>query len=339
MSAPTPESLALRAVAAAFAARLVKQERCAVALTGSAARGNAGPASDVDLWVLGATSGREHLVWSGTPLTLLRMTPREALRFEALCFYEVDDLLVLEDARGAFAQVQRAFARQRPAIRRAILEATLGDLHRELGRALEGSTWQRVVSARAAGLRLACLWLFLRTGWRVPRLSTLQAQLPRPAVRALRSLLGLPARPAVTRAVAAGLPALQARAKGWLARARRRGYPLAELPPLPRELDARLRAREFDEALVLARRWLRDAALPLLLRGRCAFDVASFAALDVPRGTRATLLAAEGLVGVPPWDAALNARVGVQLRALTRALRLGRALSPPVQQLLAALWA
>ena len=283
-----------------------------MALTGSAARGDASRGSDLDLWVLGRHSDRRHLVVANTPVTLLRQTPRDALRFDSLCLFEVDDLLVLEDPRGHFQRVRRAFSRQRGRIRRAIVKATWDGIDADLALARGASGAQQLHVLRQVAFKAAALWLFLRTGWRVPRDRTLKAHLPPDVRRRYEVVLGLPATPARARATAQALGEAVAAARRFLAVQARAGRPVRELPEPPsRELAARLRSREWDEALLLARRHLRLLLLPSVLGTLGARDVASLGAwpaLDpvarafalaeqpTPRAVRRSLAALPGYV-------------------------------------------
>lgn len=234
---PSPRSLELRALALRLVPALAR-DGAAVALTGSAARGDAGPGSDLDLWVVGARSGRRSLVVDGVPVTLLQQTPDEALAFDSLCLYETRQLLVLHDAPGHFARVGRAAHRQRRAVRAAILEATAEDVARLEGLAAGASPLQRVVLLREVALRLAGLWLFHRTGWRMSRLRQFQAWLPRPALGHLEAVLGLDVPAATVRRV------------------------LRRWPDAPREVHTALHTGQVGDALLRLRRCFVDDLIP-----------------------------------------------------------------------------
>ncbi len=173
----------------------------AVAITGSVARGNARADSDLDLWVVGARSGRFVQRISGVSVTLLCQTPAEAEAFENLCLYEVDDLVVLEDASGAFARVAERWRKQRRRARAEIIRSTQAQVRWELERARQGSAMHRAAFLRFACWRLMCLRLFIDRGWRVPRLHLLRAELPSALWRQLEAALGLPGAAACRRAV------------------------------------------------------------------------------------------------------------------------------------------
>lgn len=291
-----------------------------MAITGSVARGDAGPGSDLDLWVIGNTTARRSFVERGVPVTLLMQTPAQAKSFDSLCLYEVQELIVLSDARGHFRRVGHAARKRRAEIRKAIIEATLDDLRFELEQSSVGSTWNRVMYLRAAGFRLCALWLYKRTGWRVPRIRTMQEQLPAPAWRAL---LKLQAFPPLSAALARALPATVKRADRWLARAHREGaLSRRAYAELPREVLHKWRAGEPNDALWLLRKQLLQAWLPPLLEARGANDVANLSIADEPAGMRDLVLQVHGLKGVTPWDRRPTARTKVQLEALARELRL-----------------
>lgn len=196
----TPRSRELRALAAQWLPTLV-DDADAVALTGSAARGNARADADLDLWVLGRWSGRATLVRDGVSVTLLCQRPAEAMALDNLCFYEVDDLLVLRDVGGVFARLTKRWRQHRRTLRARILATTDEQLAWELERASRGSALHRATFLRLAGWRLACTFVFLEKGWRVPRLHLLDEALPRAEASRLHRVLGLPPDAACRRAV------------------------------------------------------------------------------------------------------------------------------------------
>lgn len=197
----TRQAVRLRSFASRILPRITKPGD-AVALTGSAARGNATPDSDLDLWILGTRSGRFTRRIEGVSVTLLCQTPAEAEHFDNLCLYEVDDLLVLEDGSGAFTRLKETWRRQRRRIRAEIIRSTRAQLRWELERAKPGtSLLHQSVFLRFACWRLVCLRVFIDRGWRVPRLHVLRSELPAPLRRVLDSSLGLPSASACRRAV------------------------------------------------------------------------------------------------------------------------------------------
>src|SRR5687768_2546584 len=90
------QSQTLRTHARDIARRIVSRVPCSVALTGSAARGDAERGSDIDLWVVGPPQSRETFDDGGQAVTLICQPLRAALTFRNLCYWEVRDLLVLE---------------------------------------------------------------------------------------------------------------------------------------------------------------------------------------------------------------------------------------------------
>lgn len=181
----------LRALAQRCALGLARRERCAVALTGSTARGDVTVGSDVDLWVLGAVNERQHLRIAGTRVTLLRNTLEQALDIDTLCRFEVDDLQLLVDPAGAFAQIRRRFDQRRHLIRSLVLADTEAVLLEELAAAADGPPLQRVLALRQAALRMAKVEVYFVHGWRVPKWRNIVATLPRPLVARLRALLAM----------------------------------------------------------------------------------------------------------------------------------------------------
>lgn len=225
----------------------------AVAVTGSVARGNSTSDSDLDLWVLGARSGRFVHHVGGVSVTLLCQRPREAAVLDNLCFYEVDDLKVLHDPRGRFTAIRRRWRQHRSTIRRMIVEATREDLAVELDRARWGSPLHRAAFLRMACWRLCCVWVFLERGWRVPRLHTLRDVLPVRLVRHLDAALGLPSVAACRRALA-GLKRVEAEVQRSMKRYR-----------VPHPIVEKARSAP-EEAAFLARRELLEVVLPTLFK-------------------------------------------------------------------------
>jgi predicted nucleotidyltransferase len=197
---PTKHAVQLRALAARILPRITRPGDAA-ALTGSAARGNARADSDLDVWILGSRSGRFVRRIDGVSVTLLCQTPAEAERFENLCLYEVDDLLVLEDGSGAFAHLKENWRKHRRRIRAEIIRSTEAQIGWELDRAEKGSALHRGAFLRFACWRLVILRVYIDRGWRVPRLHLLREQLPAPLRRHLDSALALPNAAACRRAL------------------------------------------------------------------------------------------------------------------------------------------
>jgi hypothetical protein len=112
-------------------------------------------------------------------------------------------------------------------------------LRSENAKSRRGPAWRRLPPLRESALRYASAWIYARKGWRTPRWRTLQQALPVRAVKQLRTILDLPEPSAASRA---------------LTRMKR-------TVPLPDDVQARIRAGEWEEAVLLARRHLeRDVA-------------------------------------------------------------------------------
>lgn len=297
-------------------------------MTGSVARGDASLGSDLDLWVVGDARGRVNLRASGVPVTLLCQSLEEAISFESLCLFEVPDLLVLVDPGRRFARIRRAYARRLGAIRASILESTWRDLGR-LWSLVEGaSAAQRVVALREIAHRLAAIRIFLDTGRRVPRWRSFST-LPLPLRRALDAASDLQG----TRGAALGaLREIEA-----ARRQVRRALPDLGVAKIPRELRARVAAREWPEAEHGARRWLLLELLTPALRELTMADLGALRLVPTLRPIYRAVAAIHRIPAPPAKAEALARKVAGATAALARDRTVRRALPPGLSEQLATL--
>lgn len=197
---PSVDSLRLRALALELLPEVTKRGDC-VAITGSAARGNATAESNLDLWILGTRSQRLTKKFNGASVTLHCQTPDEARAFDNLCLFEVDDLLLLDDRAGAFEQLRVVWRKQRRRVRAEVIRSAQKQIQHDLIRGATGSDWHRSTFLRLAAWRLLCLRVYIDHGWRVPRLHALRASLPKVLSKRLDDVLALPKAKLVSAAV------------------------------------------------------------------------------------------------------------------------------------------
>ncbi|MFT3712121.1 MAG: nucleotidyltransferase domain-containing protein [Archangium sp.] len=247
---PSVDSMRLRALALEVLKSVSKKGDC-IAITGSVARGNATRDSELDLWILGSRSGRFTKNVHGTNVQLLCQRPEEAVAFDNLCLFEVDDLLLLDDRAGAFEALRRVWKKQRRRVRAEVIRGTQKQTELELARGQQGSEWHRATFLRLAAWRLLCLRVFIDHGWRVPRLHALRASLPKPLSKRLDEVLALP-KPANARAAVKLMKGVEREA--------RQHVDLGDYA-LPHALDAKVKTAP-DEAAFLARQELVSDLLP-----------------------------------------------------------------------------
>jgi len=188
---PTLDSLRLRALALELLPKVAKKGDC-VAVTGSAARGNATPGSNLDLWVLGKRAGLSEFTTHGTRVTLRCQRPLDALSLENLAYAEVDDLLLLDDRGGAFEKVRSTWKRVRRRVRAETIRAAQRRIEFDLNYADGGGEWQRVTFLSLASYRLLALHGYLEHGWHAPKLAMLRASLSPALQKRLDLALALP---------------------------------------------------------------------------------------------------------------------------------------------------
>lgn len=257
------------------------------------------------MWVLGARSGRFVRRLDGVSVTLLCQTPEDAERFENLCLYEVDDLVVLEDGSGAFAHLQQTWRKQRRRIRAEIIRSTEAQVRWELERAEQGSLLHRAVFLRFACWRLMCLRVYIDRGWRVPRLHLLREQIPAALRRHLDAALALPGPVASRRAVKLMPAALKEVRK----LAGDDGYALPESIAEKAQLAP-------EEAALVARKELVFELLPRVFKEYGITDLRGVELLgSIAPNLRAAFLALE-----PRADEATVKRLRAHARALESSL-------------------
>lgn len=247
---------------------------------------------------------------AGVSVTLLAQRPTEARALDNLCFYEVEDLIVLQDPRGDFERLVRTWRANRRRLRARIIAATEAQLAWELERSSRGSPLHRAAFLRLSAWRMACLFVFLETGWRVPRLHLLDEVLPVREGRRLRRALALP--PAERcRRVVRRVPRAIRELEAMLARD---GAPTRL--DVPESIAAKASTNPRESAF-LARRELVLEWLPAVFARYGVTDLKGVELLEHAPTARALLLALE-----PRATAASVTALSREVRALGRGLGL-----------------
>lgn len=141
--------------------------------------------------MIGLSEGRETFLYGGVSVTLLCQPLRRALTFRNLCFWEVRDLLVLEDPTGAFEKIRRRFSQWAPKIDAAVLGATFEAAEAALRLSETAVGLDRVRFLREALHRLCAAFIYREVKQRVPRVRQLRRLLPRRAWLAYSRGMGL----------------------------------------------------------------------------------------------------------------------------------------------------
>lgn len=171
---------------------LARRGALAVALTGSLARGDAGPGSDVDLWVVGDRERRRHLERDGVPVTILEEPISVALSLERFSRVEVAQTRVLYDPMKIFPRITEAFLRHRSAARQLALEHLSDDVRLldDHAQQCEQQVLGLLLSREALLLRAGRL-AFAQHGLRAVKFRHLRERLEVKLVLELRRALGL----------------------------------------------------------------------------------------------------------------------------------------------------
>ncbi|MBL8954722.1 MAG: nucleotidyltransferase domain-containing protein [Myxococcaceae bacterium] len=165
-------------MARSVAAGLIRHGFTSVAVSGSLARGDDGPGSDVDLWAIGPWSGRDEQFVREVPVTVFRSRPDQLTDLEWINRWDVERLVVLSDPEQHFERLRHRYARHKGALRRR----TLRDAERES---------EQASAPRRAWLKFAVA-VFESTGTRVPKWKHAVALLSPKQLEQLRRKLRLP---------------------------------------------------------------------------------------------------------------------------------------------------
>ena len=144
-------------------------EWLAVAATGSAARGDASEASDLDLWAIAAHDEVLDFEQEGVPVTVFAQTLETARHLDNLALFEVDDLWIVRDPEDLFADIRERYRSHREELRRRIIDATVANTFTMMQLAHRHSGLAAHVNLLEAALSVASIEPFLRAGRRVSK--------------------------------------------------------------------------------------------------------------------------------------------------------------------------
>ena len=147
-------------------------------MSGSLARGDDGPGSDVDLWAIGKKFGRDERFVDGVPVTVFYSRPKQLEDLEWINRWDVERLVVLFDHEGDFVRLRTRYVRQRARLMRSLERRARAELKRSR-------------DPRKAWLEFS-LAVFLATGTRVPKWKHAVALLNEREVERFRRRLMLP---------------------------------------------------------------------------------------------------------------------------------------------------
>lgn len=189
----SPSSAQARAWALARreAARLVRGGARGVAVSGSLARGDFVPGSDVDLWCVGPRQGRTERVVGGLSVTVFHDGTRALADREWVARWDVEQLVVLVDLDGDFARLKRHVARHRRWYRGWIDRQTRLALADATRRLRSRSRPEALLARRELAWTRVADRLWRATGIRVPRWRHARAALSPARLAALARDLGL----------------------------------------------------------------------------------------------------------------------------------------------------
>lgn len=191
---PSSHALALRRLVEDHAPELAPVGRRALAITGSAGRGDADASSDIDVWTI-ADAGGPPLgrLLDGVPVTVFREHEALALSLDHLAALDVEDAYVIEDRESLFSRAQALCRERGPAIRAYNLESSLLFVAKLIAMAERGTPTARAFALRKAAQRLAATLTYARGGPKAPKMRHLEQTLERERFAALRRVHGFDA--------------------------------------------------------------------------------------------------------------------------------------------------